>query len=108
MFDVNRWYNKFYKELDEDRASAVDSYLDMLVDGFILYNPKCFSILRERICELKPKGTGNQVRLFVYRQNDSLYVLGGFVKKTNAQKRERKFYEVIAERQMELRRYLDG
>jgi phage-related protein len=108
VFDVNRWYRKFFKELDEEKAIAVDYYLDVLADGYITYKPKCFSVLEERICELKPKGTKNQVRLFVYCQKNCLYLLGGFVKKTNVRRRERTFYEVIAKRQKELRRFLNG
>jgi len=110
VYDVNDWYRKFYKELDEEWIEAVDSYLDSLADGKISYRPKCFSVEKvgERICELKPKGVKNQVRLFVYKEKSFLYILGGLVKKTNIGKREKKFYEIVARRQKELRRYLDG
>lgn len=108
VFDVNKWYKRFYKELDEDKVFAVDSYLDKLVDGDILYRAKCFNVSGERICELKPKGVNNQVRLFVRRRGSSLYLLGGLVKKANARRREKGFYKIIAGRQKKLRGCLDG
>jgi len=108
VFDVNSWFKKFFKKLSEDRKAAVFAYLNLLADGSIGYKPKCFSVLEEKICELKPKGTNNQVRIFVYRKNDRLYLLGGLIKKTDVQKREQDFYKTIAKRQKDIRRYLDG
>jgi len=110
VYDVNDWFRKFYKELDEEWTEAVDSYLDSLADGKIPYRPKCFNIEKvgERICELKPKGVKNQVRIFVYKEKSYLYILGGLVKTTNVGRREKRFYEIVARRQKELRRYLNG
>lgn len=108
LFDVDNRYREFYEELDDDRADAVDSFLDQVADGEIQYKPKCFTPSDEKICELKPKGVKNQIRIFVYKRGREIYILGAFIKKTGAGSRERDFYRVIAKRQKRLEEVLDG
>jgi phage-related protein len=102
------WFYSFYKELLEDQQDAVMSFLKSIAKRG-LHNHKCFTIRKkERICELKPKGETNirQIRIFFYKDGNTVFLLGGFIKKTSKGKREKEFYETIIERQRRLKEFL--
>jgi phage-related protein len=110
IFDVNGFFENFYrKELPDNQKKAVLAFLESISSsGMVTERSKCFRQKGERICEFKPTGICKQVRIFFFQQEKDIYILGGLVKKTDVQKRERKYYELVAQRQKKLKEFLQG